>query len=109
MVRLDVDGLERDRLVELFDRRVVAPERAECAGKTCAQRAVVGGLLDERRVLARRILEPALLEMNAGEVAVARRRFRADVAEARQLLDDLRIGFGIAGSGGAAVVDDAVS
>ena len=91
VVRLDVERLELDRPAQLHVGGVVLAERAQCAGVARAERSVFGLLGDEARVLAGGLFEAAGLEGDRGEVPVARFRFRADIAQALQLLDDLRI------------------
>ena len=103
VVRLDVDGIELDGFRELFERRVVTAESPERPGEARTQTAVVRARLHELAVLRRSLGELSRLKLQRGEVAVARRRLRADVAETLEALQDLgihlRVGHGASGSG----------
>ena len=80
MVRLGVERLEPDRRGELLERLVVAAEGAERARQARAQIAVVGTLPDELLVRLRGLRVATRLEGDGGEVPLALRRLRAEVA-----------------------------
>jgi len=96
VVRLGVEGLQPDGGVELRERLVVPAEGAERSGEARPERAVVGIGVDELPVRGRRLGELAAREENRREVPISRRRRRLKVAEAPELLEDLRVDLRVA-------------
>src|SRR5262249_26988663 len=100
VVALGVERVERDGDVELLLRVVVPPERPEGAGEARVQGTVVRILLHQLAERLARLFEAPGLEVHGGHVAVAVWRLGAEIAEAPQALEHLRVDGRVGGRAG---------